>query len=189
MNRICKQCVQRNPTSGYCPKKGYEVDEDQAACACFNAVPPSKNLPDDQAAVLPKAPASAAPKEKTCRECGRTLPLDQFQRHAVSKDGYLSICKECQKEKISKSMKRRGGRKKPAEAKQGGAEPAPAAPEPMPIPARQASTCTTTRPASPVSYSVTNVDTLRSISDDALLEELKNRGFSGRITRLVEYNI
>lgn len=126
MNQFCKQCVQRNPVSGYCPKKGYEVDEDQKTCACFKAVPPSRNLPEDQAtalpkaAPLPKAPTTAAPKEKTCRKCGRTLPIDQFQRHAVSKDGHLGICKACNRERISESVKRRGGRRKAAETKQGG---------------------------------------------------------------------
>jgi len=32
---------------------------------------------------------------KTCRECGRNLPLDQFNKQRRSKDGLQPLCREC----------------------------------------------------------------------------------------------
>lgn len=32
---------------------------------------------------------------KTCRECGRELPIDKFHRDKLMKDGHKNICKEC----------------------------------------------------------------------------------------------
>jgi len=41
---------------------------------------------------------------KTCRECGRTGPVDEmFNRNVKSKDGYLHICKDCFSKKHQKS--------------------------------------------------------------------------------------
>ena len=118
MNQICKQCVQRNPASGYCPKKGYEVEEDQAACACFSAIPMSRNLTKGTP-VPTKAPG--APKEKTCRKCGRTLPVDQFARNVKSKDGYIGVCRSCLSKTISEArVNRNASAKKKDNAKQGG---------------------------------------------------------------------
>lgn len=33
---------------------------------------------------------------KTCRKCGRELPIDDFQRDKAMKDGHKNSCKECQ---------------------------------------------------------------------------------------------
>lgn len=35
------------------------------------------------------------PPLKTCFKCGKTLPLDDFYRHAKMKDGHLNKCKAC----------------------------------------------------------------------------------------------
>lgn len=34
--------------------------------------------------------------EKTCAECLKTLPLDLFEPHPTTRDGYRSCCKRCQ---------------------------------------------------------------------------------------------
>lgn len=34
-------------------------------------------------------------KTKVCKECGRELPIESFQRQVRSSDGYMHICKEC----------------------------------------------------------------------------------------------
>lgn len=38
---------------------------------------------------------------KICKKCGRELPLSEFSKHKITKDGYRNICKEC----CSKYMK------------------------------------------------------------------------------------
>lgn len=32
---------------------------------------------------------------KTCRKCGRELPIDKFSRDRLMRDGYKNICKDC----------------------------------------------------------------------------------------------
>ena len=34
-------------------------------------------------------------KTKTCRRCGRTLPIEEFSKNRMSRDGYLYRCKDC----------------------------------------------------------------------------------------------
>ena len=43
---------------------------------------------------------------KTCTKCGRTLPLDAFQRRRKSKDGLKSQCKDCVKERNAENYRR-----------------------------------------------------------------------------------
>ena len=45
---------------------------------------------------------------KTCTKCGRTLPLAMFSRHAKTKDGHQSSCKDCDKaaSALNKKFKR-----------------------------------------------------------------------------------
>jgi len=35
---------------------------------------------------------------KKCSKCGRELPLSEFTKHKITKDGLRTYCKECQKE-------------------------------------------------------------------------------------------
>lgn len=37
-------------------------------------------------------PSDSGPHTKTCKYCGRTLPVEQFARNA---SGYTRVCKEC----------------------------------------------------------------------------------------------
>ena len=43
------------------------------------------------------------PTTKTCKECGRELPLEQFSKNP---HGYTSLCKDCMKAKQSAGLKR-----------------------------------------------------------------------------------
>lgn len=38
---------------------------------------------------------------KVCAKCGRTLPLESFRKHHLSKDGYSKICKACKANNIN----------------------------------------------------------------------------------------
>lgn len=44
-------------------------------------------------------------KKKVCSCCKRKLTLDNFHRCSAQKDGYITICKECRKEYVSKGGK------------------------------------------------------------------------------------
>ena len=43
---------------------------------------------------------NANPKTKVCKDCGRELPIESFQRQARSKDGYMHICRECKRKRV-----------------------------------------------------------------------------------------
>ena len=34
-------------------------------------------------------------EKKTCKVCGRELPISEFQRNHLSRDGYTDTCKRC----------------------------------------------------------------------------------------------
>ena len=38
---------------------------------------------------------SETPKTKVCKSCGQELPVEQFGRHAKSRDGFQSVCMTC----------------------------------------------------------------------------------------------
>ena len=45
-------------------------------------------------------------KTKKCFHCQKTLPLENFNKLFVSKDGYLSSCRECRKEIVKRSCEK-----------------------------------------------------------------------------------
>lgn len=42
------------------------------------------------------------PKTKVCSKCGRELPIEQFTRNHVCKNGYAGQCKDCKREYMRK---------------------------------------------------------------------------------------
>ena len=42
-------------------------------------------------------------EKKVCKGCGRELPLSEFGKHDRSKDGHMSVCKECRRRRTSKT--------------------------------------------------------------------------------------
>ena len=79
-------------------------------------------------------------EEKTCKGCGRTLPIDQFARNAAGPTGF---CKECM------SAKRK---RKPANIEQ-------------------------------------SVVGVAGLSDEDLVNELRRRGFAGKLTKKIEFEV
>ena len=39
---------------------------------------------------------------KRCKKCGRTLPITEFYKHKLMKDGHLNECKDCHNERCRK---------------------------------------------------------------------------------------
>ena len=46
-------------------------------------------------------------KTKVCKDCGRELPIDEFQRQTKSKDGYMHICRECKQKRVNVSISKK----------------------------------------------------------------------------------
>lgn len=41
---------------------------------------------------------------KTCKQCGRELPIRDFKKNHLSKDGYIDICNDCVAKKRSSKI-------------------------------------------------------------------------------------
>lgn len=42
---------------------------------------------------------------KTCKCCGKTLPIEEFSKNKCSLDGYFYVCKTCRSTNISNGSK------------------------------------------------------------------------------------
>lgn len=94
----CKDCYRRNPATGYCPVRTYEVEEDHEPCGSYATPPRDMNEPKEEAT-------------KTCKRCGKELPLSSFSRN---RNGMLGVCKDCMKAAQKKGAKP-AKQEKPAE--------------------------------------------------------------------------
>lgn len=106
----CKDCYRRNPATGYCPVRTYEVEEDHEPCGSYVTPPRDMNEPKEEAT-------------KTCKRCGKELPLSSFSRN---RNGLLGVCKDCMKAAQKKGAKPAKPAKpeKPAEPETPKEEPA-----------------------------------------------------------------
>lgn len=122
----------------------------QKACDKFEPIQQPTKQQEPMAETKPAPAETEAPKTKTCRECGRELPLDQFSKN---RNGILHVCKDCMKTKRAKAAEKgqQVGRYK--------------APERRP--------------------SETFVSLLTPLSDTALIEELKKRGYAGSLSKTI----
>lgn len=94
----CKDCYRRNPATGYCPVRTYEVEEDHEPCGSYATPPRDMNEPKEEAT-------------KVCKRCGKELPLSSFSRN---RNGLLGVCKDCMKAAQKKGAKP-AKQEKPAE--------------------------------------------------------------------------
>lgn len=90
-DKTCGKCASLRGTDGYCKSKGIYVHAwDERPC--FHE--PEPELPP-----MPE-PERRLPRMKTCKECGRTFPLDEFPKHNTSRDGHDGVCIECKRKHI-----------------------------------------------------------------------------------------
>jgi len=101
------------------------------------------------------------PKTKKCRNCGRELPLDQFSRNGR---GFFHVCKDCMKAKRHQAAE---------DAATGEKEPK----KPKPRPTHNY------RMPHQKSEAQTFVSALSNFSDLVLIDELKKRGYTGKLTK------
>lgn len=96
-NPRCGDCVNLRNEDVYCGRVGRYVNYFRVACKDYV----DRNDPDTVKAEAPKE----KPTTRTCKQCGRELPLDQFTRSCKSRDGYTHTCKECFSAQMSEKKK------------------------------------------------------------------------------------
>ena len=96
-NPRCGDCVNMREEDGYCGRVGRYVNYFRKACKDYV----DRNATDTVKAAAPPA----KPDTRTCKQCGRELPLEQFTRSCKSRDGYTHTCKECFSAQMSEKKK------------------------------------------------------------------------------------
>ena len=93
----CGDCVNMRKEDGYCGRVGRYVNYFRKACKDY------VDRKDVEANIAAAPPAK--PNTRTCKQCGRELPLEQFTRSCKSRDGYTHTCKECFSAQMSEKKK------------------------------------------------------------------------------------
>lgn len=166
-NRICGHCAHIDK-DGKCRKNGEQRGYWEMR-TCYED--------NQQPHVEVKEPT------KTCKICGRTLPLDQFPKHPRTADGHSTICRECYKTKNADSLRkaaensaaaRKGNKRGPYKPRTIETKPAPVA-ETKPVPMGGCPT----GPKGPNGA-------LMNFTDTQLCDELIARGYRGKLTHTIE---
>ena len=96
---------------------------------------------------------------KVCAKCGRELPVENFGHTKKNKNGLKSYCKDCENENCRKYRAKRYGQ--PKKERKSKTLDVPVINDLLPQP----------------------VPTISTFTDDALIEELRHRGWHGTITK------
>ena len=99
------------------------------------------------------------PTTKVCAKCGRELPVENFGHTKKNKNGLKSYCKDCENENCRKYRAKRYGQ--PKKERKSKTLDVPVINDLLPQP----------------------VPTISTFTDDALIEELRHRGWHGTITK------
>ena len=113
---------------------------------------------------------------KKCSKCGRELPISEFYRNRTTKDGYTDRCKECHNEEVKKSKAKRVV----IAAKTGYA-----APEPPKVTPSDSATVER-KVLNGAADKVYAHPELARFSPRQLIEELRERGYRGKLTYTME---
>lgn len=95
MRKVCSKCGQNLPLDEFYIKNGKPHYMCKECVKKYNVENARKNR---------SAKAEAAQKAgvKTCKTCGRELPLDAFGAHAKTWDHKATVCLECMRAKLTK---------------------------------------------------------------------------------------
>ncbi len=90
----CKPCVSKR-TAQWGRENSHTKNATNKA---WNAANPARRMAIHRRAKLKAvaiAQVATLPKDKTCRKCGITKPLDRFRKHRGSRDGHSAQCGAC----------------------------------------------------------------------------------------------
>lgn len=136
-------------------------------CARYRMMPNCENICDKTGKVVPflaqkecfetKEIEMEEKRTKVCKVCGKELPIEMFRKNNKSKDGYTDTCFDCINVKIRAGFnKRKDAQKKPKSE------------EPIRL-----------------EDTIKMVDAIDNIPDQALVNELRQRGYDVTCTKTI----
>lgn len=136
-------------------------------CARYRRMPNYENICDKTGKVVPflaqkecfetKDIEMEEKRTKVCKVCGKELPIEMFRKNIKSKDGYTDTCIEC----INVNIRAGFNKKKDAQKK-------PESEEPIRL-----------------EDTIKMVDAINSVPDQALVNELRQRGYDVTCTKII----
>ena len=136
-------------------------------CARYRLMPNCENICDKTGKVVPflaqkecfetKEIEMEEKRTKVCKVCGKELPIEMFRKNIKSKDGYTDTCIDCINVKIRAGF----NKKKDVQEK-------PKSEEPIKL-----------------EDSIKMVDAIKNIPDQALVNELRQRGYDVTCTKTI----
>lgn len=136
-------------------------------CARYRLMPNYENICDKTGKVVPflaqkecfetKEEMEENKKTKVCKVCGKELPIEMFRKNTKSKDGYTDTCIEC----INVNIRAGFNKKKDAQKKTESEEPIR------------------------LEDTIKMVDAINSVPDQALVNELRQRGYDVTCTKTI----
>ena len=136
-------------------------------CARYRLKPNCENICDKTGKVVPflaqkecfetKEIEMEEKRTKVCKVCGKELPIEMFRKNNKSKDGYTDTCIEC----INVNIRAGFNKKKDAQKK-------PKSEEPIRL-----------------EDTIKMVDAIDNIPDQALVNELRQRGYDVTCTKTI----
>lgn len=162
-HKTCTMCGKELPIEDFYLKRGKPDSKCKECTKKYNVENARKNR---------SAKAEAAQKAgvKTCKTCGRELPLDAFGGHARTPDGKATVCLECMREKIRKNHRKAYGSK--------------TVPDPIPAPILDEGI--KVHKAAPQLPPLADIDTsgsLENFDSRLLVAELRARGYHVECSR------
>lgn len=136
-------------------------------CARYRLMPNYENICDKTGKVVPflaqkecfetKDIEMEEKRTKVCKVCGKELPIEMFRKNNKSKDGYTDTCFDCINVKIRAGFnKKKDTQKKPKSE------------EPIRL-----------------EDTIKMVDTIKNTPDQALVNELRQRGYDVTCTKTI----
>lgn len=136
-------------------------------CARYRLMPNYENICDKTGKVVPflaqkecfetKDIEMEEKRTKVCKVCGKELPIEMFRKNNKSKDGYTDTCIECINVNIRAGFNKRKD-----------AQETPKAEEPIRL-----------------EDTIKMVDAINSVPDQALVNELRQRGYDVTCTKII----
>ena len=173
--KVCSRCGRELPVEAF-GRHAKTRDGYQPVCRECRSAEARKT--DDNSLPLGRRPAHPSYTDeetgvtmKWCRLCNQYKPITDFHANKTAKDGHCNECKACHNARTVEAQRKRIAAKKEAKA-EAEKKTEPEVTEPV---------------INDIAIQIPPVPTLYGATDDQIVQELRNRGYTGNIIKKISY--